>query len=98
MLRPSKAALYERIIDEKDTQIRILVAELDWTRAHFGVPSLPAPITTKTLPDGLPAEVTSGDWESEADEAKAILEKEGLSAVHLPEILEGLGYGNSDLG
>jgi hypothetical protein len=97
MFRPSKAKLYERIIGEKDMHIRILVAEIDWLRAQLGRPSLPATISGP-LPDGLPAELGSDKWESEADEAQKTIEAEGLSAVHLPEILDGLGYGNSDLG
>lgn len=97
-MRKSERALYERLLAEKDTHLRILAAEIDWLRAQLGRPSLPAVISPgHTLLDGKPAELGSATWESEADEAKALLEKEGLSAVHLPEILDGLGFGTSDL-
>lgn len=96
--RPSRDALYERIIAEKDQQLRILVAEIDWLRAWQGAPSLPARISPgHALVDGKPAELGSATWESELDEAKAILDKSGLSKVHLSEILDGLGVGSSDL-
>lgn len=96
MLRRS-SPLYERLLDEKDKHIRILVAEIDWLRAQLGRPSLYAPINPSGLPEKNTAVVEDGGWVSEAEEAREILEKTGLSAVHLPEILDGLGYGNSDL-
>lgn len=98
MFRPSKAKLYERIIGEKDMHIRILVAEIDWLRAQLGRPSLPAVISPSAhFHQDQPGELGSGKYESEREEAEAILEKTGLSSVHLPEILDGLGIGNSDL-
>lgn len=93
-----KAKLYERLLVEKDIHIRLLAAEIDWLRAQLGRPSLPAVISpTHTLADGTAAELGSATWESENEEAQKILESHGLSAVHLPEILDGLGYGNSDI-
>lgn len=97
MFRKSKASLYERLLDEKDMHIRILVAEIDWLRAQLGRPSLPAAINPSGLPEKTVAVVDDGGWVSEAEEARAIMEKEGLSAVHLPEILDGLGYSESSL-
>jgi hypothetical protein len=98
VFRKSKAELYERLLNEKDTHIRILVAEIDWLRAQLGRPSLPAAINPSGLPDKQAAVLDDAGWVSEAEEARAIIEKEGLSAVHLPEILDGLGYTTSDLG
>jgi hypothetical protein len=92
-----KAKLYERLLNEKDTHLRILVAEIDWLRAQLGRPSLPAAIRPGHVPSGTTAAVGEGEWLSEAEEAEAILASTGLSAVHLPEILDGLGYGTSDL-
>lgn len=91
-----KSKLYERLLDEKDKHIRILVAEIDWLRAQLGRPSLPAAINPSALP---PVEhaVTDGGWVSERAEAQAILDQSGLSVAHLPEILDGLGLSNSDL-
>lgn len=94
--RPSRDSLYERILEERDRQLRILVAECDWLRAQLGRPSLPAAINPSDLPP-IDHTVTDGGWESEDSEAQTILDANGLSAVHLPEILEGLGYGNADL-
>lgn len=96
--RPSRDDLYAKLLAEKDQQIRILVAEIDWLRAWQGAPSLPARISPgHSLVDGKPAELGSPTWESELDEAAAIIEKNGLSNVHLDEILDGLGVGSSDL-
>lgn len=93
-----KSKLYERLLVEKDMHIRLLAAEIDWLRAQLGRPSLPAVISpTHTLTDGKPAELGSPTWESEAEEAQRILDAHGLSGVHLPEILSGLGYDDSDL-
>jgi hypothetical protein len=97
--RPSRDDLYAKLLDEKDTQLRILAAEIDWLRAQIGRPSLPAVISPgQTLLDSKePGVITDGGWESEADEARKIISENGLSAVHLPEILDGLGLGTSDL-
>jgi hypothetical protein len=96
-----KSKLYERLLVEKDAHIRILVAEIDYLRATRGQPSLPARITPGdtplVLPDGKTAEVGDGEWLSETEEAEKIVSDLGLSKVHLPEILEGLGLGVSDL-
>lgn len=94
--RPSRDALYERVIAEKNTHLRILVAEVDWLRAQLGRPSLPATITAAQIANGTAAKLDDGEWMSEADEAQKIVEDLGLSAVHLPEILDGLGLSNSD--
>lgn len=96
--RSSRTALFERLLGEKDTQLRILVAEIDWLRAQLGRPSLPAVISPgHTLLDGKAAELGHATWESELDEAQAILDKNELSRIHLDEILDGLGVGSSDL-
>lgn len=97
--RPSRDDLYAKLLSEKDTQLRILAAEVDWLRAQIGRPSLPAVISPgQTLLDsGKPGVVTDGQWETEQDEARKIISENGLSAVHLPEILDGLGIGVSDL-
>lgn len=96
-LRNSERALFERLLDEKDKQLRIVIAEVDYLRATRGQPSLPAAINPSGLPDKGAATQTDGGWVSEAEEAEAIMAENGLSPIHLPEILEGLGYGNSDL-
>ena len=96
----AKEKLYERLIEEKDTHVRLLVAEIDYLRATRGQPSLPARITPdapSAIPDGQPGAIDDGEWLSEAEEAEKIVADLGLSAVHLPEILEGLGLGTSDL-
>ena len=93
--RTSRTALFERLLDERERQIRILVAEIDWLRAQLGRPSMPAAINPSHLP--VKHEITDAGYVSEADEARDILLKEGLSPVLLPEILDGLGIGNSDL-
>jgi hypothetical protein len=93
-----KAKLYERLLNEKDTHLRILVAEIDWLRAQLGRPSLPAAITPpSSVPEGVNAQLGDGEWISEAEEAEKILADQGLSRVHLPEILDGLGLSSSDL-
>lgn len=92
--RPSRDALYERIILEKDHQLRILVAEVDYLRATRGEPSLRAAINPSGLPDKLPMSQGDGGWVSEVEEAEQIVADLGLSAVHLPEILKGLGFGD----
>jgi len=91
-----KSKLYERLLVEKDMHIRILVAEIDWLRAQLGSPSLRAAINPSGLPE-IDHAISDGGWVSEADEAQAILDEAGLSSVHLPEILSGLGYSDSDL-
>lgn len=96
-LRNSERALYERLLDEKDKQLRIVIAEVDYLRATRGQPSLPAAINPSGLPEKGAATVTDGGWVSEADEAEAIIAKAGLSVAHLPEILSGLGYSDSEL-
>jgi hypothetical protein len=93
--RTSRTALYERLLDERDKHIRILVAEIDWLRAQLGRPSLPAAINPSDQP--VKSEITDAGWVSEEDEAREILKSEGLSPVLLPEILDGLGIGNSTL-
>lgn len=89
--RPSKDDLYRE-------QIAALNEQIEWLRAQLGLPTralvLPKP---GVLPDGEPAAVGEATWETEYDEAKAILDKQGLSQVHLSEILDGLGVGSSDL-
>jgi hypothetical protein len=98
VLRRSRRNLYERLLDEKDTQLRILGAEIEWLRAQLGAHSFGPVIPQKlTLPDDAPSELSAATWESEEEEAQMILDSHGLSAIHLPEILDGLGYGNSDL-
>lgn len=98
--RPSRNALYERLLEEKDAQLALLTEEIDYLRATRGQPSLPralAPPKSTATPEGVDAVLGDGDWLSEDEEAKKIVEDLGLSAVHLPEILEGLGIGTSDL-
>jgi len=95
--RASSGALYERLLEEKDKHLRILIAQIDYERAMRGQPSLPATILPGQIPDGVPATADDGDWISESEEAEAILLEQGLSPIHLPEILSGLGYGESDL-
>lgn len=97
MFRSKQARLYERLLEEKDKQLRIVIAEVNYLRATRGQPSLAVAINPSGLPEKGTTAQTDGGWVSEADEAEAILAKEGLSPVHLTEILEGLGYGNSDL-
>ncbi|MGE5596442.1 MAG: hypothetical protein ACM3S1_10470 [Hyphomicrobiales bacterium] len=94
--RPSRDALWERLLEERDRQIRILVAEIDWLRAQLGRPSLPAAINPSELPP-VEHEISDGGWLSEREEAERIATELGLSNVHLPEILDGLGYGSADL-
>ena len=89
--RTSRTALFERLLDERERQIRILVAEIDWLRAQLGRPSLPAAINPTNQP--VKHEITDAGYVSEADEAKQILQEAGLSPVLLPEILDGLGIG-----
>lgn len=89
--RSSRTALYERLLEERDKHIRILVAEIDWLRAQLGRPSIPAAINPSEQP--VKSEVTDGGWVSEADEAREILKASDLPAALLPEILDGLGYG-----
>lgn len=91
-----KAKLYERLLEERDRHIALLAAELDRLRGGRTLQALDPPDTTG-LPDGEPAVLADGDWVSEAEEAQKIVDDLGLSAVHLPEILEGLGLGTSDL-
>jgi hypothetical protein len=89
--RPSRSALYERLLAEKDVQIARLLAQLEG-RPLSSVISRPAAVI-----DGKPAVLGSATWDSDLDEAQAILDKNGLSKVHLPEILDALGVGSSDL-
>lgn len=90
-LTNSERDLYERLLAEKDQHLRILVAEVDYLRATRGQPSLPAAISSR-LPDGVQMSQGPGEeYLSEEDEARAMLEAEGLSMTHLPEILSGLG-------
>lgn len=96
-LRNSERALFERLLDEKDKQLRIVIAEVDYLRATRGQPSLPAAINPSGLPEKGPATLSDGGWVSEVEEAEAIIAKAGLSQIHLPEILDGLGFGDSDL-
>lgn len=85
-----KSKLYERMLAEKQR-------EIDWLREQIGRPTaalvpLPAPVA------GADEAAKLATWMTEAEEAEAILASDPtLSAVHLPEILDGLGYGNSDL-
>lgn len=86
------------MLEEKDKQLARLDAEIAVLRIHGPAPfRFPVPTNPSGLPDKGAAEQTDGGWVSEADEAEAIIEKAGLSAIHLSEILDGLGYGNSDL-
>lgn len=89
--RTSKDALYERLLAEKDAQIELL-------RSLTGTPAAtPSVMPPPPVLDGQPSELGSAKWESELDEAETILDKEGLSQIHLAEILDGLGVGSSDL-
>ena len=92
--RPSRDDLYERLLEERDRQIRILVAEIDWLRAQLGRPSLPAAVNPSGLPD-IKHELSDGGYISEREEAQEILDAAGLSSIHLDEILDGLGHGSS---
>jgi hypothetical protein len=89
-----KAKLYERLLAEKDERIRLLLLE----REAWSSPAM-SRIATVLPPPGEPAASEQGaaGWVSETEEAEAILAETGLSVVHLPEILDGLGYGSSDL-
>lgn len=95
-----KSKLYEQLLAEKDTQLGILAREIDWLRAQLGRPTLGDGVlptaTPLEAPQGDPT-VRNGEWVSEFDEAEAIIAANNLSAVHLPEILDGLGVGTSDL-
>jgi hypothetical protein len=88
-VRRAERALYERLITLKDEQIADLRAQLGFRTLAGPVPGL--------VPDHQPTVLGSATWESDADEAQAIIEKNGLSKVHLAEILDGLGVGSSDL-
>lgn len=90
--RPSRDDLYERLIAEKDAQIVRLIALLEGRPVPLAQLMPPPPVA-----EGQTGELGSPTWESEEDEAQAILDKEGLSKVHLAEILDGLGVGSSDL-
>jgi hypothetical protein len=89
--RPSRDDLYRELLAEKDAQIALL-------RSLTGTPAaIPAVMPPSPVVDGQPGELGSATWESELDEAEAILQKDGLSQIHLAEILDGLGVGSSDL-
>lgn len=90
--RASRAALYERLLAEKDAQINLLRSLTGTPAAIPSVMPPPPPVL-----DGQPGELGSATWESELDEAEAILTTNGLSQIHLAEILDGLGVGSSDL-
>ncbi len=102
--RTSRTALYERLLEEKNQQLAVLASEVDWLRAQLGRPTIPnvySPtvdlVAGHGLVDGEPAAVTDGDWVDEFAEAQKIIEENGLSSIHLDEILDGLGLGSSDL-
>jgi hypothetical protein len=100
-LLQENARLVDKLIEEKDTQLRLLAAEIDWLRAQLRTPSLPATIKSNTFPPEHnhlnPPSVDSSDgWETEAAEAEAILAREGLSPAHLAEILDGLGVSEAN--
>jgi hypothetical protein len=88
----SKDRLYERLLAEKDERIRLLLEE------RVPAPSRIATATVLPAPDAVPSEHGDGGWVSETEEAEDIIAEMGLSPIHLPEILSGLGYGDSDLG
>jgi len=92
-----KTKLYERLLEEKNAQIQLLTALLHDRR--IPLPVLPALLDgVASIPDGVMSEMGHATWESEAEEAEQILAADPtLSKVHLSEILDGLGYGNSDL-
>lgn len=94
-MRRAERELFERLLEEKQRVNQLLAHEIDWLRAQLGRPSLPSALNPTDLP-AVKHEISDGGWEGEREEAQAILDEHGLSAVHLPEILSGLGYGSDD--
>lgn len=103
MLRFGKAALYERLLREKDRQIDILAEQIDWLRAQLaltgnfspGAPVNPSaqPLIGQSLIQDTPIEVRPYVTDEELD-MEAMRENgdlDGLSKEQIAEVLEGLG-------
>lgn len=91
MFKFGKAALYERIIAEKDRQIDILAEQVDYLRMQLAIRAgdvhkpleIAPPITDKI-------EVKPFVSDEELD-AQALLEAGRITESELPDVLEALG-------
>lgn len=90
-----KSVLVERLLAEKDATIAHLRDELEWHRAR-STAAIVAPYVPPVDEEGQPIVGSPAEWDSEFDEAQKIIEANGLSPAHLPEILDGLGLSESD--
>lgn len=93
----SRDDLFERLLKEKDKQITILAEEIDYLRLQLGIqtrrqsaaqnPSGQPPMTIGTVP-----------YVSEDEEdVKDMLESGQITADQMAEILDGLGYANTEI-
>lgn len=101
MLKFGKAALYERLLTEKDRQITILVDEIDYLRAQLAMrgthvpgaavnPSEQQPVGTTLLPQEHLMEVKPYVSDEELD-AQVMLDNGEIDKTQIVEVLEALG-------
>jgi hypothetical protein len=95
--RKTREDLWERLLAEKDRQITILADEIDYLRAqlHMAPRNRPEPKN----PSGLhPVTMGEAPYMSEDEEdVRDMLESGRITADQLPEVLEALGYANTEI-
>jgi len=94
MLKFGRAALYERLLKEKDRQIDILAEQIDYLRAQLALAGKALPVPTTPVRPSSPEiptmEVKPYVSDDELD-AQALLEAGEISKGELPGVLEALG-------
>lgn len=101
-MKIGKAALYERLLEEKDRQITILVDQVDWLRAQLAlagraVPAAPLnptgqpPVERSSTDPLMEAKLHVSDEEMDLEAMRESGDLNGLDAAAIAEIIEGLG-------
>lgn len=92
----TKADLYERLLKEKDRQITILADEVDYLRFQLGLAARSQkPLNPSELQ---PVQMGAAPYMNEDEEdVRDMLENGQITADQLPEVLEALGYANTEI-
>lgn len=92
----TKAALYERLLKEKDRQITILADEVDYLRVQLGLAARSQqPLNPSQQPVATIGEAAYVNEDEE--DVRDMLENGRITADQLPEVLEALGYANTEI-